>query len=211
MARGSKRFYLQSKRKNKRINKDSAWKKNFDEFSQLLKTKGLFMRDVDGDGNCLFRAVADQLEGDEQFHEKYRVLAADQILANRNFYSMFVEDSVDIDQYINSMYENGTWAGEFELVALSEVLAIKFYIHRKDGTIFSVQSPNLKSSKKNLHLAYFIDHHYCSIRNIGDEKKSAAEDINIDLPSDHEDEGVKKEKISNIGSFWLECKIKIPF
>lgn len=163
------------------------------------------MRDVEGDGNCLFRAVADQLEGDEALHEKYRVLAADQILANKAYYSMFVEEDYDFDLYITSIYENGTWGGEFELVALSEVLAVKFYIHRKDGTIFSVRSSNLKAFKKNVHLAYFIDHHYCSIRNIGDDKKAAAEDIQINLPVENDEESPKTELISKFKSLCLEC------
>ncbi len=30
------------------------------------------MKDVEGDGNCLFRSIADSIEGDEKYHLKYR-------------------------------------------------------------------------------------------------------------------------------------------
>lgn len=43
--------------------------KTLDE--QLLKL-GLETRDVAADGNCLFRAVSDQLRGTDEFHKQYR-------------------------------------------------------------------------------------------------------------------------------------------
>jgi OTU domain-containing protein 3 len=33
---------------------------------------GLKVQNINGDGNCLFRAIADQLEGDQEKHGFYR-------------------------------------------------------------------------------------------------------------------------------------------
>lgn len=41
-------------------------------FSTQLRLLGLRIKDVPGDGNCLFRALADQMVGDESFHFEYR-------------------------------------------------------------------------------------------------------------------------------------------
>jgi OTU domain-containing protein 3 len=41
---------------------------------------------INGDGNCLFRAIADQLEGNESHHQKYREMAVDHILKNEQKY-----------------------------------------------------------------------------------------------------------------------------
>jgi len=43
---------------------------------------GLVLRDVEADGNCLFRAVADQLTGDEENYNKYRQLTIRQLKRN---------------------------------------------------------------------------------------------------------------------------------
>lgn len=37
------------------------------------------MRDVKGDGNCLFRSIADQIDGDEDMHGIYRNIAVEYI------------------------------------------------------------------------------------------------------------------------------------
>lgn len=35
----------------------------FDEFNQEISHLGLKLRDVGGDGNCLFRSISDQVDG----------------------------------------------------------------------------------------------------------------------------------------------------
>lgn len=35
------------------------------------------MRTIAGDGNCMFRSVADQVYGDEEMHEKVRACCLD--------------------------------------------------------------------------------------------------------------------------------------
>lgn len=42
------------------------------EFQKVLKPLGLKIKDVLGDGNCLFRALSDQLYGHEERHERIR-------------------------------------------------------------------------------------------------------------------------------------------
>lgn len=42
----------------------------------------LSLRDVDGDGNCLFRALSDQLNGDQKSHRELRKLTCDYLEAH---------------------------------------------------------------------------------------------------------------------------------
>jgi len=42
-----------------------------------MKSQRFAIYDIVGDGNCLFRAIADQIEGDEHQHRKYRQIAVD--------------------------------------------------------------------------------------------------------------------------------------
>ena len=66
---------------------------------------------MDGDGNCLFRSVADQIDGDESLHTTYRAQAVDYILQNKEMYMPFIEDDETIEQYCNDMSKDGIWGG----------------------------------------------------------------------------------------------------
>ena len=66
--------------------------------------------EVDGDGNCLFRAIADQIEGYEDLHEAFRADCVEYIENNKEHYKMFLDDDTeDIDEYLNNMRMNTTW------------------------------------------------------------------------------------------------------
>jgi OTU domain-containing protein 3 len=45
---------------------------NFGKFSKQMEDLGLRIKEVKGDGNCLFRSVSDQVEGCENNHHFYR-------------------------------------------------------------------------------------------------------------------------------------------
>lgn len=55
-----------------------------------LKRYGLCERKIKGDGNCQFRAVADQLYRDSKFHLDVRRIAVHQLRSNQSSYSQFV-------------------------------------------------------------------------------------------------------------------------
>jgi len=81
------------------------------------------------DGNCLFRSIADQLEGHEKLHRKYRQEAIDHINANRDDFAPFIEDDETIDQYLSDMQKDGNWGGQIELTALSAVFKFNYIVH----------------------------------------------------------------------------------
>ena len=68
-----------------------------------------------GDGNCLFRAIADQLEGNEKLHRKYRSDAVEYIRENQEQFAPFIEDDETIDQYMADMEKDSTWGGQIEI------------------------------------------------------------------------------------------------
>lgn len=180
---------------------DKNWDKYFLEFQEWLKPKGIYMRDVEGDGNCLFRSVADFVDGDEKEHDQYRRMAVDYITKNKEYFAMFLLDDENIDEYIKDMDEDGTWGGHFELVALSNLLNVKFCLHIKDHEPVIV-----KSSEKDLrgnkvvHLAYHVDEHYSSVRKIGDEAKEPAEPIRLEVKDDEDGSSSDSESDSTEGS-----------
>ena len=80
------------------------------KFREQLRTYNLQLKEIDGDGNCLFRAIADQLWGDESEHVKLRSDTANYIEENKEMYKFFIEDDENIDDYIAWIRRNGKWA-----------------------------------------------------------------------------------------------------
>ena len=63
-----------------------------------------------GDGNCLFRSIADQVEGNQERYAFYRAEAVKAIQENKEYYKMFMDDETeDIDEYIEDMSKDATW------------------------------------------------------------------------------------------------------
>eukprot|EP00117_Sycon_ciliatum_P050167 scpid98756/ scgid5673/ OTU domain-containing protein 3 len=66
---------LKHERQSKRENYLEEDDVEFISFANQLQAKGLKIKDVPGDGNCLFRALADQLDGDMARHDQHRRMA----------------------------------------------------------------------------------------------------------------------------------------
>ena len=157
-----------------------GWQKYFEEFQNALAPQALIIRDVDGDGNCLFRAVADQIGGNEDNHRHYRKIALRHIRENSKLYSNFLLEDETIDEYVKEMEEDGTWGGHFELAALSGALGCNFYVHQlgEDPVLIGGLTEVSKAKSRTYHLAY-SGGHYCSIRKIGDQGSSTVKQINM--------------------------------
>ena len=62
---------------------------NFLGFSNQLAKLGLELRDITGDGNCCFRAISDQIEGNERSHLDYRKRVCQYMRQNREEFVFF--------------------------------------------------------------------------------------------------------------------------
>ncbi len=154
------------------------WDAYFKEYQEILNKKGVYMRDVQSDGNCLYRAVADQIEGSEKDHKKYRENVVSYLTQHKDYFKMFLLDTEDIDSYIRHQSKDGSWGGHFELVALSALLNVRFGVHMKDKDSVLVQyDESTQGDKRVLHIAYHVGEHYSSIRKIGDVGETPAEEI----------------------------------
>ena len=84
------------------------------------------------DGNCLFRALSDQLYGDfGNSHADIRAEICDFMESNKQDFKDFVvveddsdeqeKDARDIEHYIEKMREDGEWGGDFEVTAAARL------------------------------------------------------------------------------------------
>ncbi|XVF61206.1 hypothetical protein PTKIN_Ptkin08bG0111500 [Pterospermum kingtungense] len=133
------------------------------QFRAQLDALGLQIIQVTADGNCFFRALADQLEGDEEEHGKYRSMVVQYIVKNREMFEPFIEDDVPFDEYCQSMEKDGTWAGHMELQAASLVTRRNICIHRNMSPRWYIKNFDDLGARM-VHLSYHDEEHYNSVR-----------------------------------------------
>ncbi|RDY00880.1 OTU domain-containing protein 3, partial [Mucuna pruriens] len=133
------------------------------QFRTQLDALGLRIVEVTADGNCFFRALADQLEGNEEKHRKYRSMVVKHILDNQEMFEPFIEDEVPFDEYCQSMENDGTWAGHMELQAASLVTRSNICIHRNMSPRWYIRNFDDRGVRM-IHLSYHDGEHYNSVR-----------------------------------------------
>ncbi|XP_055825620.1 OVARIAN TUMOR DOMAIN-containing deubiquitinating enzyme 7 isoform X1 [Solanum dulcamara] len=177
-----------TKHQKSKPNKQSHSKKHgkqadISEFRAQLDALGLKIIQVTADGNCFFRSLGDQLEGNEEEHEKYRDMTVKFIRNNRDTFEPFIEDDVPFDEYCESMEKDGTWAGHMELQAASLVTHTNICIHRHMSPRWYIQNFDNRESRM-LHLSYHDGEHYNSIRLKEDSCTGAPNPIIIKADAD---------------------------
>ncbi|KAI5684525.1 hypothetical protein M9H77_05753 [Catharanthus roseus] len=168
--------------KASRIKKDGK-QADISEFRAQLDALGLKVIQITADGNCFFRALADQLEGNEEEHEKYRKMVVQFIMKNREMFEPFIEDEVPFDEYCGSMEKDGTWAGHMELQAASLVTRSNICIHRHMSPRWYIRNFDNHEAKM-IHLSYHDGEHYNSVRSKEDPCTGPAMAITIKADAD---------------------------
>ena len=150
-------------------------------FAAQLALMGLKIREVIGDGNCLFRALADQLDGDDHAHSRHRQDVVRYITEHRADFEPFIEDDVPFTQHVQNLAQDGTYGGNDSLVAFARLHKVTVVIHQLDSPAWEVhgetadgtssKSPSLVSQ---LHISYHNGEHYASVRKIQDNTDSPA-------------------------------------
>lgn len=75
--------------------------------SAQLLSLGLYAVETLGDGNCLFRALSDQLYGTPSYHFQLRTEVCNWIDSDRDRYAPFVEDERGLEVHLRNMREHG--------------------------------------------------------------------------------------------------------
>ena len=162
------------KERNKYRKKNKRNRDDIDEkFKKHLETLGYFIREVGGDGNCLFRAVCEQMEGNENNYAEYRQKCVNYMKENKDTFQPFIEDDEPIDKYIERMSKNTEWGGNLEIYALSMLLEANFYIYIHEHPMYIVK--NFEKPKKNVMLTYHDGKHYNSLRKLEEKTKDDKE------------------------------------
>ncbi|XP_010270437.1 PREDICTED: OTU domain-containing protein 3 isoform X3 [Nelumbo nucifera] len=170
--------HQKSKPKKQPHVKKQGKQSDLSEFCSQLDALGLKVVQVTADGNCFFRALADQLEGNEEEHGKYRHMVVQYILKHREEFEPFIEDDIPFDEYCQSMEKDGTWAGHMELQAASLVTRSNICIHQLMSPRWYIRNFDNRGIRM-IHLSYHNEEHYNSVRLKDDECNGPAKPIVI--------------------------------
>ncbi|XP_066296078.1 OTU domain-containing protein 3-like isoform X1 [Branchiostoma lanceolatum] len=163
---------------------------NFAGFANQLAVMGLKLRDIPGDGNCLFRALNDQLEGHSNNHLQHRREVVEYIIQHRQDFEPFVEDDVPFDRHVAELRKHGTYAGNDAIVAFAKLHGVNVVIHQLNKPLFHVKGSDRRDAPE-LHISYHNGDHYCSVRRIADNSDRPA---NVKIaPGADEERGRRKQ------------------
>ena len=165
VSKPNKKQREKKREKGSRKYNDKQWSVEKFKLKHQLAMFGLDIKEVKGDGNCLFRAISDQISGNEDMQEELRQAAVSHIQAEKFDFEPFIEDDEPFDDYIRRMSRSGTWGGNLELQALSQYLQVNIQIHRADEPIWEIMNFH---NVRSIHLSYQDGDHYNSVRLKGD-------------------------------------------
>jgi hypothetical protein len=136
-------------------------------FASRLENKGFHIHAIEGDGNCLFRAVAHQMFNNEGCHEQIRDQCVNHMMLHRKRYEMFCDEN--FEEHIKEMRITGTWGDDLEIRALEEIFDRIICIY--SSGIDNVDEPanknfeegNLLENIEPINLTYHGQSHYNSL------------------------------------------------
>merc|ERR1712124_155956 len=131
--------------------------------SMLRETKGFVINRMSSDGACMFRAVADQIYGDQDMHSVVRQHCMDYMVKNEEFFSKYITEN--FTSYISRKRFDHTFGNHVELHALSEMYNRNVEVYQ-----YSCDPINTFSSRSQtddvyppIRLSYHANIHYNSI------------------------------------------------
>ncbi|MCP3925193.1 MAG: hypothetical protein GY714_21675, partial [Desulfobacterales bacterium] len=132
----------------------------FEKF--LIERTGYRINPIKRDGNCLFRAVADQVFGDPREHAAIRNMCANHMEENPAFFYEFVKYlNPEFKQYISNLRRDGEWGGDPEITALSEILNSPIEVYQNSEIPRTVKTA---INGNNTLRLFYKNNHYGSIR-----------------------------------------------
>ncbi|KAJ4887110.1 Cysteine proteinases superfamily protein [Raphanus sativus] len=135
--------------------------------SVRLATYGLAELQMEGDGNCQFRALADQLFGNPDYHKHVRKHIVKQLKEQRKLYEGYVP--MKYRHYTRKMKKSGEWGDHVTLQAAADRFDAKICLL----TSFREQSyieilPHNKNPLREAWLSFWSEVHYNSLYSSGD-------------------------------------------
>ena len=87
----------------------------------IFERKGYRINPIERDGNCLFRAVAEQVYCDANLYQTLKNSCVDFMEEEEKWFSEFFTEDFDYKKYLSDLRKDAFWGGNLEIVALSNM------------------------------------------------------------------------------------------
>eukprot|EP00931_Biecheleriopsis_adriatica_P050050 TRINITY_DN28969_c0_g1_i1.p1 TRINITY_DN28969_c0_g1~~TRINITY_DN28969_c0_g1_i1.p1 ORF type:complete len:277 (+),score=74.25 TRINITY_DN28969_c0_g1_i1:81-911(+) len=170
---------------------DEGWERALKKDQDVLKSCGLWIKEVEADGACLFRVFADQLSADQSdAPAQLREQCVDFMESHRSDFEPFIDE--DFEAYCRNMRKSATWGGQLEVQALAKMNGVNAVIFQpaeasgKPEQVLRTAVEMLASDKEDarcVQLSFHPNHHagqhYNSVRCDGDDGTGPAQTVSI--------------------------------
>ncbi|KAM8919595.1 OTU domain-containing protein 5 [Pelodytes ibericus] len=167
----------------------------------LQEKKGFIIKQMKEDGACLFRAVADQVYGDQDMHEVVRKHCMDYLMKNADYFSNYVTE--DFTTYINRKRKNNCHGNHIEMQAMAEMYnrPVEVYQYGTEpiNTFHGIQ----QNEDEPIRVSYHRNIHYNSVVN----PNKATIGVGLGLPAfkpGYADQSLMKNAIRTSEESWIE-------
>jgi OTU domain-containing protein 6 len=139
-----------------------------------LNQEQMEIEEVKADGNCLYRAIARQMEilgkGDYDY-EKVRALCSEEMMKHRDEYEPFADlhemDVSSFEEYVEKVKCSNEWGGHLELRALAHGLKKVIKVYSTEGPL-EIKSDGVNEEDGTITLSfhrnyYALGEHYNSV------------------------------------------------
>jgi len=143
---------------------DEEWNEKDRRFERNMRRQGYLINKMGEDGACLFRAVADQLFGDQEMHRCVRAQCMDYLESNRDYFEQYVTEP--FEEYVSRKRFYQVHGNHLEIQAMSELYnrPIHIYCYSAEPiNIFQSVSRSNHEIAVPLRLSYQRGIHYNSI------------------------------------------------
>ncbi|XP_064399477.1 OTU domain-containing protein 5-B-like isoform X2 [Halichondria panicea] len=133
------------------------------QFEQALKsTTGMVIKKMRPDGACLFRAVADQVYGDQEMQSVVRNHCMDYMMKNADYFSQFITEE-DFEHYVNRKRSDKCYGNNIEMQAMAEMYNRAIEVYQYSTEPINIFFGVYKTDNAPIRLSYHGRIHYNSV------------------------------------------------
>eukprot|EP01024_Parvocaulis_polyphysoides_P027203 TRINITY_DN2471_c0_g1_i1.p1 TRINITY_DN2471_c0_g1~~TRINITY_DN2471_c0_g1_i1.p1 ORF type:complete len:277 (+),score=25.22 TRINITY_DN2471_c0_g1_i1:75-905(+) len=135
-----------------------------ERFFQELERDGLQIVPMPGDGNCVYRSIAHQLQQMDPKYNNFDYKIVKDVIFwhikdNEDFFVNLIEDG-KVDEYIAIQSREGAWAGVCELQSAGRAFKVNVHVYRGEDRSIKM---NFEDSLGTIRLALFNNTHCDSL------------------------------------------------
>uniref|UniRef100_A0A3P8PPV3 ubiquitinyl hydrolase 1 n=1 Tax=Astatotilapia calliptera TaxID=8154 RepID=A0A3P8PPV3_ASTCA len=167
----------------------------------LREKKGFVIKKMKEDGACLFRAVADQVYGDQDMHEVVRKHCMDYLMKNADYFSNYVTE--DFTTYINRKRKNNCHGNHIEMQAMAEMYNRPVEVYQYSTEPINTFHGIHQNHDEPIRVSYHRNIHYNSVVN----PNKATIGVGLGLPAfkpGYADQSLMKSAIKTSEESWIE-------